>query len=103
MPDQAALPGAQAKLNNAELPTRMRVLGIDCLSNCKNGYTIVLRAAARWPYIYVNINPMSDFEQLCKSIAGYSQTQDGIVPWKQRVPLFGKNSIARIPPKAKTD
>ena len=48
MPDQAARLGAKAKLENAELPAGMRVLGIDCLSNCKNGCTIVLKAAAKW-------------------------------------------------------
>ena len=47
MPDQAARLGAKAKLENAELPAGMRVLGIDYLSNCKNGCTIVLQAAAR--------------------------------------------------------
>ena len=55
------------------------------------------------PKIYGNINPMSDFEQLCEGIAGYSNEEDGIVPWKHRVALFRENSIARIPPKAKTD
>ncbi len=105
MPDQAVRPGAQllAKLDNADLPAGVRVHGVDCLSNCKNGCTIVLQAAARWTYIYGNINPVSDFEQLCEGIAGYSDSEDGIVPWKQRVALFRKNSIARIPPKAKTD
>ena len=48
MPDQATRLGAKAKLENAELPSWMRVLGIDCLSNCKNGCTIVLKAAAKW-------------------------------------------------------
>ena len=105
MPDQAVRPGAQllAKLDNADLPAGVRVHGVDCLSNCKNGCTIVLQAAARWTYIYGNSNPESDFEQLCAGIAGYSDSEDGIVPWKQRVALFRKNSIARIPPKAKTD
>ena len=77
--------------------------GADCLSNFKNGCTIVLQAAARWTYIYGNINPVSDFEQLCEGIAGYSESEDGIVPWKQRVALFSENRIARIPPKGKTD
>ena len=105
LPDQAVRPGAQppAKLDNAELPAGVRVRGVDCLSNCKNGCTIALQAAARWTYIYGNINQESDFEQLCEGIAGYSDSEDGIVPWKQRVALFRKNSIARIPPKAKTD
>ena len=50
MSNQAVRTGAQplAKLDNAELPTGVRVRGADCLSNCKNGCTIVLQAAARW-------------------------------------------------------
>ena len=44
---------------------------------------------------------MSDFEQLCVGIVGYSDSEDGFVPWKQRVALFRDNSIARIPPKVK--
>ena len=50
MSNQAIRPGAQplAKLNNAELLAGARVRGADCLSNCKNGCTIVLQAAARW-------------------------------------------------------
>ena len=100
MADQPVRPGAQllAKLDNADLPVGVRVHGVDCLSNCKNGCTIVLQATARWTYIYGNINPESDFEQLCEGIAGYADSEDGIVPWKQRVALFRKNSVARIPP-----
>ena len=50
MPDQAVRPGAQplAKLDNAELPAGVRVRGVACLTNCKNGCTIDLEAAARW-------------------------------------------------------
>ena len=100
MADQPVRPGAQllAKLDNADLPVGVRVRGVDCLSNCKNGCTIVLQATARWTYIYGNINPESDFEQLCEGIAGYANSENGIVPWKQRVELFRKNSVARIPP-----
>ena len=49
MPDQAIRPGAQplVKLDNAELPAEVRVRGVDCLSNFKNGCKIVLQAAAR--------------------------------------------------------
>ena len=49
MPDQTVRPGAQplAKLDNAELPAGVRVRGVDCLSNFKNGCKIVLQAAAR--------------------------------------------------------
>ena len=104
-PDQVVRPSAKllASLNTADLPAGVRVHGVDCFTNCKNGCTIVLQSAARWTYIYGNINPESDLEQLCEGIAGYSHSEDGIVPWKQRVALFRKNSVARIPPKTRTD
>ena len=50
MSNQAVRPGAQplAKLDNAQLPAGVRIRRADCLSNCKNGCTIFLQAAARW-------------------------------------------------------
>ena len=51
--------------------------------------------------MYGNINPVSDFEQLCEGIAGYSDSENGIVPWKQRMALSREKSIACIPLKAK--
>ena len=86
------------KLQNTRLPDGVTVKGVSCLSNCKKGCTIVLQAPARWTYIYGNINPVSDLEQFCTGIAAYIESNDGIVPWKERVTLFRKNSIARIPP-----
>ena len=105
IPDEAVRPGGQlqAKLKNADLPAGVRVHDFDCLSNCKNWCTIVLNGASKWTYIHGNVNPVSDFEQLCDGIAGYSDIVDGIAPSKQRVALFRENSIARIPPQAKTD
>ena len=86
------------KLQNTRLPDGVTVKGVSCLSNCKKGCTIVLQAPARWTYIYGNINPVSDLEQLCTGIVAYIESNDGVVPWKERVALFRKNSIARIPP-----
>ena len=57
MPDQAVRPGAQrlAKLDNEDLPGVVRVHAADCVSQTvKTGCTIILQAAARWTYIYVN-------------------------------------------------
>ena len=87
-------------LKNASFSEKVTVTGIDCLGNCKNGCTIVLQAKAKWTYVYGNIHPGSDFEQLCQGISGYVDADDGKVPWKQRVQLFKKNCVARIPPAA---
>ena len=100
--NQNIRPGEQllTLLKNANLSEKVTVIGIDCLGNCKNGCTIVLQAKAKWTYVYGNIHPGSDFEQLCQGISGYVDADDGKVPWKQRVQLFKKNCVARIPPAA---
>ena len=100
--NQDIRPGEQllTLLKNANLSEKVTVTGIDCLGNCKNGCTIVLQAKAKWTYVYGNIHPGSDFEQLCQGISGYVDADDGKVPWKQRVQLFKKNCVARIPPAA---
>ena len=100
--NQNIRPGEQllTLLKIANLSEKVTVTGIDCLGNCKNGCTIVLQAKAKWTYVYGNIHPGSDFEQLCQGISGYVDADDGKVPWKQRVQLFKKNCVARIPPAA---
>ena len=100
--NQNIRPGEQllTLLKNANLSEKVTVTGIDCLGNCKNGCTIVLQAKAKWTYVYGNIHPGSDFEQLCQGISGYVDADDGKVPWKQRVQLFKKNCVARIRPAA---
>ena len=100
--NQDIRPGEQllALLKNSSLSEKVTVTGVECLANCKNGCTIVLQAEEKWTYVYGNIHPESDFEQLCEGISGYVDTDDGKVPWKQRVQLFKKNCVARIPPAA---
>lgn len=34
----------------------------------------------------------------CANGAAYAQAPDGIVPWRERVTIFRKRSLARIPP-----
>ena len=100
--NQDIRPGEQLLnlLKNASLSEKVTLIGVECLANCKNGCTIVLQAEEKWTYVYGNIHPESDFEQLCEGISGYVETDDGKVPWKQRVQLFKKNCVARIPPAA---
>ena len=87
------------KLQSTRLPDGVTVKGVSCLSNCKKGCTIVLQAPARWTYIYGNINPVSDLEQLCTGIAAYIESNDGVVPWKERVALFPKTASPAFRPQ----
>ena len=92
-----------SQLHNTTLPDGVRATVVSCLSNYKKGCTIVMQALARWTHICGNINLESDFEQFCAGILGYCESDYGIMSWKQRVTLFRKYSIARIPPTTNPD
>ena len=40
----------------------------------------------------------TDAPEIIEGAAAYAQTPDGIVPWRERVAIFRKRSLARIPP-----
>jgi predicted metal-binding protein len=85
-------------LSTGLLPENVAVRSVECLSNCTKGCTIALRGDRRWTYIYGNIDPAVHLETLIDGITRYSNSADGLVPWRERPDHFRKNCIARIPP-----
>lgn len=86
-----------AALNNEPVPAGVTIVPVECLSACTRGATIALVSKGRWTYVY---GPMreSDAQAILAGAAAYAETVDGIVPWRQRIDIFKKNAIARIPP-----
>ena len=80
------------------LPENVTVHRVNCLSNCSNGCTIVLRGEARWSYVYGNLDPQKHVEIIVDGICKYLHAVDGVVPWRERSEHLRKNCIARIPP-----
>ena len=85
-------------LRDADLPETVRIVPVECLSNCTRGCSIALRGEGRWTYIYGNLDPETHLETLIDGIARYAASVDGLVPWRERPEHFRKNCIARIPP-----
>ena len=102
--DEGARPGAL--LHNAlraqEVPEGVTLRAVECLSNCDQGCSLVLRGGdRRWTYVYGNFNGADggkDAEMILDVAAQYRDTTDGLIPWRQRPVHFRKNCIARIPP-----
>ncbi|MGH1349435.1 MAG: DUF1636 family protein [Methyloligellaceae bacterium] len=89
------------QLSNAELPSEVEVKGVECLSACSNSCCLVVTGGDnRWSYVYGNLDPALHAEEVLNGIRAYSETEDGIVPWRQRPTVFKKQSIARIPPRS---
>ena len=85
-------------LRRAGLPETVRLVPVECLSNCTRGCTVALRGAGRWTYIYGNLDPALHLDTLIDGMARYVAAPDGLVPWRERPDHFRKNCIARIPP-----
>lgn len=79
-------------------PAGVRVVPVECLSNCARGCTVALRGAGRWSYVYGDLDPDRDLAQLVHGAAKYREAPDGLVPWRERPEHFRKHCIARIPP-----
>lgn len=92
-------PGALlADMLSAELPSGVRVIPVECLSNCSRGCTLALTGPGRWTYVYGNLDPALHLAVLADGVARYLACADGLVPWRERPEHFRKNCIARIPP-----
>ena len=98
--DEGERPGAllHAALEGADLPKGVTLRGVECLSNCNSGCSVVLRGGdARWSYVYGNLSP-NHLDIVIDGATRYRATSDGLVPWRERPEHFRKNCIARIPP-----
>tara|TARA_B100001057_G_C22168052_1_gene688276 strand:+ start:132 stop:512 length:381 start_codon:yes stop_codon:yes gene_type:complete len=84
------------KPRNTTLRDGVTVKRMFCPSNFRKILAIALKARFRWFRIYRNINPKSDFEQLCAGISSYCENDNGNLLWKQQVALVRGNSIACI-------
>jgi len=79
------------------LPEGLRLIPVECLSNCNRACTIALRGPGRWTYVYGDLSP-ADLAVVLDGAAKYRAAPDGLVPWRERPAQFRKNCIARLPP-----
>ncbi|WP_428928101.1 DUF1636 family protein [Marinibacterium sp. SX1] len=100
--DDADRPGVRlhAALQQAGLPDGVRLKAVDCLSNCDHGCSVALRGGPkRWTYVYGNLDAGdASVGVIVDGASRYLETENGLVPWRDRPVHFRKNCIARIPP-----
>ena len=99
--DDAQRPGAllHKALEQAGVPDGIHLKPVECLSNCDQGCSIVLRGGpTRWTFVYENLNETDHVETIIEGVTKYLATDDGLVKWRERPEHFRKNCAARIPP-----
>ena len=85
-----------AQRRQESLPS-VRIIEVECLSNCNRGCSIALSGPGRWSYIYGDLTHAS-VDDVIVGAERYAATTDGLVPWRERPTIFRKGVIARIPP-----
>lgn len=99
--DEGERPGTALfeALAQRQLPEGVTLTPVECLQNCDSGCSAAMRGGdSRWTYVYGNLHETSDPDLLIEGIALYRDTDDGLIPWRQRPEHFKRNCIARIPP-----
>lgn len=86
-------------LASADLPEHVELRGVECLSSCSRSCVIQLTGGEnRWSYVYGDLDPATQLDEIVDGLRAYSETHDGIVPWRERPTAFRKQSITRMPP-----
>lgn len=99
VPDDGIVPGERllSEVMSQPLPAGVSIVPVSCLSACARGCAIALARPGSWTYVQGGLGP-DDCAEVLTMARQYSQSADGVVPWRERSPLFRSNTIARIPP-----
>ena len=97
-PGQHMFERLQGKIAQSDLEDEIQVTPVECLSVCKRPATIALTTPTHWTYIYGDLDPDKDLDNIIAGLRAYLNTDDGIVPWAERVSIFKSGVVARIPP-----
>lgn len=97
--DDAMRPGARLHRAITDLgaPEDVEIVGVECLSACSQGAAVALSGPGKWTYVYGRMTE-ADAADILTGAAAYAATPDGLVPWRERIVQFRKQSLARIPP-----
>ena len=101
-PAEADIPRSGRRLHDALVdalmnPQAIRIVGVECLSNCKRACTVAVSGPGRWTYVYGDLDPDHSVPAILDGVTRYQATADGLVPWRERPEIFKRGVIARVP------
>lgn len=95
-PGAAFLDALRARLSERALD--MPVEPVECMAVCKRPATVALAAAGKWTYVIGDLDLVRHVDDLIDSALRFSESENGIVAWKDRPVCFRKGVVSRTPP-----
>lgn len=71
---------------------------VECLAVCKRPHTVALAADGKWTYIIGDLKAEDHLEDIANAAVAFQQSENGLVPWKERPLCFRQGVISRTPP-----
>ncbi len=77
--------------------TKITVLQVECLGNCKRRLSAAMLRDGCWSYVFGDLKPDSA-DDLVAGAKLFATSADGLIPWRGRPDSLKRGLVARIPP-----
>ncbi|MEM8854827.1 MAG: DUF1636 domain-containing protein [Pseudomonadota bacterium] len=88
---------AARRARGADLPAHT-VRGVRCMSQCLRPCTIALTCEGRFSYVFGDLDPGRDADDVLTLLATYAQEPEGFLPRDRRPEPLQAGILGRIPP-----
>jgi predicted metal-binding protein len=96
--DLPGVPLADSVRRLLEDDTSIAVETVECLAVCKRPCTVALVGDGKWTYVIGDLDSVAHPADVAAAARAFADSENGIVPWKERPQTFRKGVISRIPP-----
>jgi len=80
----------------AHLGVQLR--GVNCMSQCKRPCTMALSGPGRFTYLFGDLDPLANRQDVLSVAATYATSEDGFLARADRPPVLRGGILGRIPP-----
>ncbi|MEM1363292.1 MAG: DUF1636 domain-containing protein [Pseudomonadota bacterium] len=88
----------QAFENSAAAELGVTLRGVQCMSQCKRPCTIALSGPGRFTYLFGDLDPNTNAQEVLSVAAAYAQAELGFLPRPARPEILRAGILGRIPP-----
>jgi predicted metal-binding protein len=100
-PGKTLFDAMQARLLSRD-DANIALRAVECLSVCKRPCTLALAGPGKWTYVVGDLDKHASVEDILDAALKFAETEDGIIPWRERPQSFRKGVISRVPPLPKS-
>ena len=76
----------------------LKVVAVECLSNCQRSCSAAVSAPGKWTYVIGGLDPDQHAGDILDFARQHQAHDQGLPVWRDRPAHIRKNTVARVPP-----